>query len=243
MNPYFCRTGTKRDMIKVLERHQPTNYTKYVEPFVGGGDVYWSKADEDIPKVINDKDAFLISGYKLLKTGSVNNIERFDLSDLQSLNNLNNAPPTDDTQRLAKIITRTCGTFGGKSMGKIYKPTNPINKLKKVSQYREKMQKTKIMNKDYISILKAEDNPNTYFFIDPPYIESSKGLYKDAVIDPEQMADILSKLKGKFILTIDDTASNRRIFSRFTIRSHIVQAKGTEGISVKSRSDLIIMNY
>lgn len=242
MNAFFCRGGTKKDMIDVLERNEPSSYTKYVEPFVGGGAVYWSKSEEDIPKVINDLDKDLITGYKKLKSGDIKVIERYDSNNLDVLNMWFKYDGSDDTRTLVKSIL-VCNTFGSINKGKIYKPASPYNKLKKVPEYRAKMSKTTITNKDYLAVIKEHDGVGTYFFIDPPYIESSKGVYKHKSISADNMADELSKIKGKFILTIDDTSSNRNIFSKFNIKSHTVKAKSNAGIGSKDRSDLIIKNY
>lgn len=248
MKPFFCRCGTKRDMIDVLEQNQPSSYKKYVEPFLGGGAVYWSKSEEDIPKVINDLDTNLMTGYEILKSGNIEFIERYDSKDLQVLNEWYKYDGSDDTRILVKNIL-VCNTFSTKGVGKIYGTATPYTKLKKVPEYRSKMSKTTITNKDYIELIKEHDDEGTYFFLDPPYVESSNTIYKHKSICANTMADELSKIKGKFLLTIDDTISNRNIFSKFNIKSHIVKRKsgsgngGVGGVGSKDRSDLIITNY
>jgi len=249
MKPFFCRCGTKKDMIDILEQNQPISYTKYVEPFVGGGAAYWSKSEEDIPKVINDLDTNLMTGYELLKNGNIEFIEKYDSKDLQILHEWYKYDGSDDTRILVANIL-VCNTFGSKTgkVNKMYKTSTPYTKLKKVPEYRSKMQKTTIANKDYLQLIKEHDDEGTYFFLDPPYVESSEHIYKHKSICADTMADELSKIKGKFLLTIDDTISNRNIFSNFNIKSHIVKRKITPRSKIpkpgcKDRSDLIITNY
>ena len=243
MNPIFCRAGSKRDMIEILKRVEPSNYNKYVEPFVGGGAIYWSKTNVDVPKVINDKDARLIKGYRMIKSGSLNNLERFDTNNVGMLNRIYQGSFTDDAGYLTSIIVGTCNTFGSTFKGHIYKNSNPYNKLKKIADYRSAMNKTKILNQDYKSVLKSEDGKDTYFFIDPPYVRSSEGLYKDDSLNVNDLLDAVRKIKGKFILTIDDIPENRRVFREFRVRSHVVKAKGSVGVGAVNRSDLIISNF
>ena len=42
MKPLFCRTGMKYPMADDIISHFPEHLI-YVEPFVGGGGVYWKK--------------------------------------------------------------------------------------------------------------------------------------------------------------------------------------------------------
>ena len=79
------------------------------------------------------------------------------------------------------------------------------------------MKNTKVLNQDYKSVILNNNTSNAFFFIDPPY-EKSKDLYKDSIIDYEELAIVLSKVKGKFILTLNDSPDIRRIFNKFKIR-------------------------
>lgn len=243
MNPIFCRAGSKRDMINLLERIEPSNYTKYVEPFVGGGAVYWSKSNLDIPKVINDKEERLTKGYKIIKSGTLNNLERFDTNNLGRLTDIYKGAYRDDAGYLSSVIIGTCNTFGSSFKGLIYKNSNPYSKLKKIDAYREAMKKTKILNQDYKSVISSEDGAGTFFFIDPPYVKSSKGLYKEDTLNVDELLNAVRKIKGKFILTIDDIAENRNAFREFRVRSHVIKAKGNVGVGAVDRSDLIITNF
>ena len=83
-----------------------------------------------------------------------------------------------------------------------------------------------------------------FFFIDPPY-EESKGLYKAFTFDFEELRDVLSKIKGSFMLTLNDSPNIRNIFREFNIKSVVVPAgsKKFGDIGAKDRKELIIMNY
>ena len=75
---FFCRTGSKRPIIKDILKLIP-NHKIYVEPFVGGGSLYWGKKQAS-KSIINDLDKDLIDGYKLLKSFSIHKSRKFSNS-------------------------------------------------------------------------------------------------------------------------------------------------------------------
>jgi len=105
----------------------------------------------------------------------------------------------------------------------------------------------KILNQDYSSVIKKYDSPKTFFYLDPPYEHSTgkEGVsdYKDFV-SPDDVYKSLQGLKGKFMLSYNDSANIRKIFSKYNIRK--IKTKyagvGTEG-GVRPMNELIITNY
>ena len=82
-----------------------------------------------------------------------------------------------------------------------------------------------------------------FFFLDPPY-EDSKTLYKNGVIDYEEMNNLLSNIQGYFMLTINDSPNIRKIFSNFNTKTIVVKSKNkNKNIGNTDRNELIIMNY
>lgn len=246
----FCRVGSKRPILQVLKKHFPDNYNLYVEPFVGSGDVYFRLKKEGVDSVINDKDKKLMTdGYAILKQGySLDGISKYEKvrSDKEQLDfqtKLVNNKQTKLLDILGAQIYRECGTFGSVGMNrKQIEASNISAKLKKMKLYKEYMKNTKIFSTDYKNIIKKYDNPNTFFFLDPPY-QKSERLYKDGVIDYNKMKDLLKSIKGKFLLTINDSPEIRQIFSPFNITSITVPGMAKKGVGEKDRKELLIKNY
>lgn len=76
LKPLFKWTGGKRREIKLFEDYYPDfvkdpaqEYT-FVEPFVGGGAVFWSLNNQDGHNVINDFETELINFYRQMKEQS-----------------------------------------------------------------------------------------------------------------------------------------------------------------------------
>ena len=245
MRPFFARTGSKADMVRFLTDLEPKGYTKYIEPFVGGGSMYWSKADCNIQKIINDIHCDLITGYRLLQSGNLSNLERFNTRDMDQLNTIYNYQGDDESCKLAQLLVRFNNTFGSNGRGKLYKPTNPYFKLKNIEKYRETIKNTDIRCEDYLDVINEHDCKDAFIFLDPPYVSSSSGMYKHDTINMAQLHSCLSNIQGKFLLTLDNIETNRELFKDFkqVFRTVIGKGRAKGGMGTSDRVDLIIMNY
>jgi DNA adenine methylase len=70
-------------------------------------------------------------------------------------------------------------------------------------------------------------NSDAFFFIDPPYTVAGKRLYTYFNIDHERLFRLTSKLKGKFMLTYDDTEEIRRLAENNNLRYRTIPMKTT----------------
>ncbi|ETS07674.1 hypothetical protein O97_00697 [Bartonella henselae str. Zeus] len=73
---------------------------------------------------------------------------------------------------------------------------------------------------DWSDFIVRYDRPNTLFYLDPPYwgVEDyyGKDLFKRE--DYQRMAILLTQLKGKFLLSLNDVPEVRKTFSQFTLK-------------------------
>jgi len=241
----LCRIGRKKPIQHIIMSVSPKQFNKYVEPFVGSGDIYFEmNLDPSIPAVINDLDTEIATAFKILKSNpSIDNIERFKNKSLEEVRSFMKQSHSSPIDKLAKIIYDLCATFGGKAQGsKIYKNPNIEPKLRKIPMYAEYMKNTKVLNQDYKSVIKSNDSKDTYFYLDPPY-ESSKGLYSKSEFNYEELANVLSNVKGKFVLSLNDSPNIRNIFKQFKIRGIRVEGGNNESIGEKTRKEVIIKNF
>ena len=241
----LCRVGRKKPIQDKVVRLSPKDIKIYVEPFVGTGDIFFAMSldPEKVKSYINDKDSDVANAFKIMKSNpNIDNIGKFKDMSLEQVKSFVKGSHSG-LDKLAQIIYNLCATFGSTGQGKIYKDSNIEPKLRKMPLYAEYLKNTSISNTDYKSLF-SHDSPNTFFYLDPPY-EKSKGLYKDAAIDYKQMADRLKKLKGKFLLSINDSAEIRETFKDFKIMGLAVKGGGQANtdIGVKIRKELFIKNY
>jgi len=56
--------------------------------------------------------------------------------------------------------------------------------------------------------------PATLFFVDPPYVQAGGKDYKGWKAEQTgELASLLSRLKGQWVLTLDDSEANRKLFN------------------------------
>ena len=249
MRPLFCRIGGKYLMSPQIIKYFP-KHTIYVEPFVGGGGVYFKKTPSQ-KEIINDLDKNLIGGYRLVKRAPIDlSLYRKDLNTIPKLQAFLKSKNNTVVDKITKEIIYSCNGFGShpvsRTTPKLLKGTNPYGKLKNIQDYKNRMKNTTIKNVDYKKVIKEYDSKDTLFYLDPPYEESDKSkLYYDSVLDYEELANILKQIKGKFLLSINGSSNIRKIFKGFKIRTLELktQAKKGDPIGGKPRIELLISNF
>ena len=251
LTPIFGRVGSKRSLKNKIARLMPKEYDRYVEPFIGGGAVFLNTPLKG-KSAINDKDAELIRFWKMLKRGVSGNKEYYSSSNLSQLQAWYDSTPKTDIGRLTKYILKQSNTFGSTGKGKLYKDSNPYSKLKKVDQFKAKLKNTTITSGDYKSVMRRYNSPSTFFYLDPPYSkagtgkqgdDASKQLYKEGTFSVEGLATFLKTIKGKWLLSLEDSSRIRKIFKGYKIRSTVTGGSGNKGVGAKERKEVMISNY
>lgn len=243
VKPPFNRPGGKSAIKQVILRLIP-EHKLYVEPFFGGGAIFWNKDTPENGSVVNDKDRIVMETLRLIKKAPTEPSLYPDIKSVEEANKFVNATQTTPAKKLYKNLLILKGTFGGKGFGKIYQvPDIKGGLLRHICEYKEMLKDTKIFSQDYKALLTKYDGANTFFFLDPPYLDT-KGttVYKNEEIDYEDMKKKLMKLKGKFMLTIDDRPEFRELFKGFKQRK-VSQTYQFQGDNRKTGKQLIITNY
>lgn len=239
----FGRVGSKANIRKTLYKYFPSDITTFVEPFVGAGSVMLGYKFEPKTKiVINDLDKQLMVGWRIMKKGASGDIEKYNTTNLDTLTKLRDKKGGTDLDKLVSIMVNSRNTFGGLGKGKIYKETNPYTRLKNLNDYKEKLKNASILSEGYGSVISKYNKPNTFFYIDPPY-EGTKDLYKHEEFDFVKFAEKIKTIKGKFMLSINDSSNIRNLFKGFKQRRVTIKAQANKGVGETDRKELIITNY
>ncbi|OQW92928.1 MAG: DNA methyltransferase, partial [Beggiatoa sp. IS2] len=87
--------------------------------------------------------------------------------------------------------------------------------------------------------------PDTFFYLDPPYA-GCENYYGDGYFgssDFALVADLLAGMKGKFLLSINDTPTIRKLFNQFKIEE-VATSYSLNGASKRKKvTELLIRNY
>lgn len=252
MHPPFGRTGGKSRLVKKLIPLIPTHYESYIEPFVGAGSIFYNTKKVKL-EVINDLDIRVYLAHKGIRDEEdINERFRRNITKEEFMENKNKMDSVSSLEIIKHSYMANAKTFNDlkkigsrkDKKGKLYTPSvfTDFNK------YKPRLKDVIIRNEDYKSIIKEFDDENAFFYLDPPYENSNKTVhnsYEDINLD--ELSYIVKKLKGKFMLSINDSENNRNRFKDFNIIEIETLYTGV-GITgnrggTKKVNELVITNY
>jgi DNA adenine methylase len=187
----------------------------YCEPFFGGGAVFFAKEPSEI-EVINDTNGELINFYKVVKNDFVSLEKEIRISlHSRELHRrasavYNNPDMFSEVKRAWALWVLSHMSFSSIIDGSFgYDRTknsssNKINnaRMNFTEEYAIRLQTTQIESTDALRIIESRDTPESLFYCDPPYYNSDCGHYDGySLQDFENLLKLLSKIKGKFILS------------------------------------------
>lgn len=127
-----------------------------------------------------------------------------------------------DIERAVRFFYLQTLAFGGKVAGRNFgtDTTRAHNfELRRVRRRLERLhdriQGVVIENLDWMDCIGRYDRPGTLFYLDPPYFNSEDdyGAGMFSRLDFARMADRLQHIEGRFLLSINDVAEIRELFS------------------------------
>ncbi|MBF0516929.1 MAG: DNA adenine methylase [Nitrospirae bacterium] len=136
---------------------------------------------------------------------------------------------------------------------KIHQQTFAVSTVKKsrinllrleeeLSEIHLRLSRVSIENLPYQKFIEKYDRPHTFFYIDPPYY-GCEDYYGKTIFhrdDFMKLRDVLSSIQGKFIMSINNVAEIRRLYSGFTIED----VETAYHVSQKRKVvELLIRNY
>ncbi|MDR3492164.1 MAG: DNA adenine methylase, partial [Gammaproteobacteria bacterium] len=99
--------------------------------------------------------------------------------------------------------------------------------------------------KDFRDLIPRYDRPHSFFFLDPPYWNIPGYKYDFTGQDFLDLRVFLEKMKGKFLMTLNDTPEIRDMFSGFAIEETTLKYSlyPSKKSREKIRTELLISNY
>jgi len=81
------------------------------------------------------------------------------------------------------------------------------------------------------------ENKDAYFFIDPPYTVAGRRLYTHFDINHEKLFELTSLMKGRYMLTYDDTFEIRQLADKYKLLYRTIPMKTTHHLE---KNEIII---
>ncbi|WP_457639531.1 DNA adenine methylase [Persephonella sp.] len=265
--PFVKWAGGKRQIAHILIENMPTHYNKYIEPFIGGGALFFELLPEKA--IINDINKELINAYIVIKNSPEELIKslkkhknekeyyyKIRALDPEKLN------PIERASRFI-FLNKTCfnGLYRENSKGQFNVPFGRYKKpkildeenIKAVSNFLNSIE-LQIFNTDYREVIKLAKRGDLVY-LDPPYHPSSQTAnftkytkYDFSEKDQIELAENFKQLDKKgcyVILTNSDTPLIRELYRNYNITPIITnRAINSKAHRRKNAAtELVIKNY
>lgn len=205
--------GKQKLCSEILPLLPPRLAGQYVEPFFGGGAIFWAKRPHKA-EAINDLDSRVYNFWHCVK---------YHFEDLQWL--VQNTMHSEEEYRRAGEVLKA-GLQGnevdfawafwvhtnmsfGKQLHNGFAFCNSERAANAASNKRSaftatlsgRLDRVEIFNRDAIDFIRLKDRPETFFYLDPPYPESDAGHYDHMKGVYYELLELLPTLKGRWLLS------------------------------------------
>lgn len=217
-------------------------HTTYAEPFIGMGGVFLRRTSRPRAEFINDRQRDVYNLFRILQEHYVAFLDllRFQITTQAGFERLVAVDPETltDLQRAARFLFLQRTAFGGKVSGRnfgisIDRPArfNLTTLEPDLEALHERLSGVTVTCMDFAAFIDRIDRPGVLFYLDPPYFgcEDDYGRALFSRDRFEDLAEQLGRLKGRFILSLNDVPEVREIFGRF----QIAEVKTTYSIAAK----------
>jgi DNA adenine methylase len=247
--------GGKSKLAKTLiERIEAIPHEAYAEPFVGMGGVFLRRGYRPKSEIINDLNSEIINLFRILQRHYPQFMDclKYQITSRREFERLRAIDPATltDLERAGRFLYLQRLAFGGQINGvfgvaKERAARFDINRLGPIlEEAHERLAGVVFENLPWHEFITRYDSPKTLFYLDPPYFGGEKDYGRDifAPEDFQKIADTMVALKGKFILSINDTPEIREIFGRFKLDEVRVTYTIAKGEASGKARELIFSN-
>ena len=254
MNSFMSWIGGKKALRDEIISRFPTNYKRYIEVFGGGGWVLFHKNPGNDFEVYNDRNPNLANLYRCVRDHPDELISELTYAlnsrtDFDYIRKVMKTPTEiPDVKRAAYFYQLIRYSYASGLDSYASQPHSMWNNFPLINNACARLQKVVIENKDFEKLIDQYDRPESLFYCDPPYFET-EDYYEDVGFtkaDHERLADRLSSIEGKYLLSYNDCPEIRDLYESRGARiesisrlSNIAQRYEAG----KQYDELIISNY
>lgn len=245
--------GGKSQLADRIVDRMPEHDT-YCEVFAGAAWVLFRKPPSKV-EIINDINRELTTLYRCVKHHLAELVAQFRwmLIARDEFDAFLRTPADTltDIQRSARFYYLSKTAFGAKVRGPSFgiaatgsPRLNLLRVEEELSEAQLRLARVWIENRPYAEVIERFDRPGTLFYVDPPYwgCEGDYGVNLFERADFQRLAELLGRVRGRFILSLNDVPEIREVFAGFNIES--VQTRYT--ISAKRSTpvgEVLITNF
>jgi DNA adenine methylase len=261
IKPFLKWAGGKTQLLTELHKYVPNNFNKYIEPFIGGGAMFFSLNPHE--SIIADSNEELVITYRQVKNAVeeiIQHLETFEHNE-EFYYNLRSLDPNklEHSYRAARLIylNKTCfnGLYRVNKKGQFNVPYGKGNGsflneevLRNASEF---LADTTIINSDYLDVLNEFATDGDFIFLDPPYYPVGKYsdfkrytkefFYHEDQVRLKEEFDRLVDIGCKVVLTNSDHEVILDLYSDYQI--DIIETRRMISSNSKTRKgkDIIVV--
>ncbi len=227
MRSFLSWLGGKSLLANKIIPKIPDDHKCYCEVFAGAAWLFFKKEESEV-EIINDINADLVTLYRVVQNHldefirylrwilvSRDEFERFKKESPETLT---------DIQRAVRFYYLVRNGYASRlpnpsfSVGPTRRPGLNLLRIEEdLSAAHIRLSRVYIENMHYQKLIERFDRNHTFFYIDPPYFgcenDYGKGLFSRQ--DFDNLKDLLNGIKGRFIMSINNTPEIRKLFRGF----------------------------
>jgi DNA adenine methylase len=258
LGPLVKWSGGKKDEIKNFKHHIPSDIDTYIEPFVGGGAVYFHLQPQKA--VINDVHTELVDFYRTMGNGQSQEIYQFmqqhpnEEVEYYKVRSLRPDTPLGNAQRfyyLRKTCFRGMLRYNRKGEFNIpygrYKTYNFDDLLDE--RYTSLLGRTEVLCEDFNYCFETYNNSQNFMFLDPPYDSefTDYGYCSFGRNEHERLAQLFKSTDIRCLMIIGATTYIRELYDGYIVEEYDKKYRfkihsGRVGDEINN-AHLVIKNY
>ncbi|MBW8017427.1 MAG: DNA adenine methylase [Planctomycetes bacterium] len=253
MSSFFPWMGGKSNMAKRLCQLLP-DHKCYVEVFSGAANLLFAK-QRSKTEVINDVNSELTNLFRVVRYHWREFLReiRLLLHSREIFSDFKAQPGLTDIQKAARTWFILKTAFGGRGgdpgctfgYGTTGRARFSRLAFSAVTRCHKRLDGVFVENLDFEDCIRRYDRKHTAFYCDPPYLETHGYKTPFDIEDHKRLAKTLKKIKGKFMLSINDHPDIRKLYKglpllKVKVKYSVARVKTP---AARDRSELIIANH
>jgi DNA adenine methylase len=262
----FPYPGGKTSYVDEIVRQFP-EHRRFVEPFGGSAAVLLNKPSSYI-EVFNDLNSDIVHFFEVVRERKEELQEWLrrtpfsrELHEKWGRAFYQGERPDDDLEHAGRWYYLRYTQYGGKvdrfSGFKTSIKRNEARSLWGATEHLDevvaRLQDVILENQDYRKVVDRYDRPDTLFYFDPPYFETTYNYYGTGEFDHQQLAEVLTEIEGYWICSYGDLPPslkarliwNRREGGEWTVQQFTAHYSldTVEGEERDEADEHLVMNF
>jgi DNA adenine methylase len=209
-----------REIVSLMPPH-----THYVEPYCGGLAVLLAKPCEGFSEVVNDLNGDLTNFWRVLQNAVLfRQFKRqvqatpFSQREWEDAKAFLTKPRKQQVKRAVRFfilcrqsLAGRCSDFATLSRNRVRRGMNEqvsawLAAVDGLGEVHRRLRRVVVLNQPALEVIRAQDGPETLFYLDPPYLPDTKashvfGPLEMTVEQHQELLEVIVNLKGNVLLS------------------------------------------